>query len=48
MTEDVKHEFGAVGLGRRGGDPWPTDLTRVACRFGEGAQAKQEGQGGRA
>ena len=48
MTDDVNHEFGAVGLGRRGVDLWLTDLMKVAYRFGEGAQSKQEGQCGRA
>ena len=48
MTDDVKYEFEAVGLGSRGGDLWLTDLMKVAYRFGEGAQSKQEGQCGRA
>jgi hypothetical protein len=40
MTDEVNHEFGAVGLGRRGGDLWLTDLMKVAYRSGGRVQSR--------
>jgi hypothetical protein len=42
MTDDVKYEFGAVGLGSRGGDLWLTDLMKAAYRSGNGCEGSYD------